>query len=132
LKVRFAGFRTVTRSVTVPGAIDTGPEIVAATAPLLRALDVSVGVRLLGVSTSNFAAPSRQLSLLDDSRDLEAVSRTAETIDGIRERFGAGAIGPASSITERVLRVVRKGAQQWGPDQSPSDSPPASGSARHG
>ena len=118
LKVRFAGFRTVTRSTTLDSAIDTGPELVAALAPLLHALDVSAGVRLLGVSTGNFAPPSQQLSLLDEP--VEA-SRTAGAIDEIRERFGSTAIGPASSISARGLRVVRKGAQQWGPDQQPGN-----------
>ena len=125
LKVRFAGFRTVTRSTTLDGAVDTGPELVGALRPLLRALDVSPGVRLLGVSTSNFAAPNHQLSLLDDAAD---PARTAGAIDEIRERFGNAAIGPASSISGNGLRVVRKGAQQWGPDQRPPadrrDRPP--------
>lgn len=117
LKVRFAGFRTVTRSTTLDSAVDTGPELVGVLRPLLRSLDVSHGVRLLGVSTSNFAQPSRQLSLLDDAHGTD---RTAGTIDEIRERFGSAAIGPASSISGRSLRVVRKGAQQWGPDQQPA------------
>ncbi len=114
LKVRFAGFRTVTRSITLDSAVDTGPDLVAALGPLLHALDVSPGVRLLGVSTSNFAPPSQQLSLLDAAPEAR---KTAGAIDEIRERFGNTAIGPASSISQRGLRVVRKGAQQWGPDQ---------------
>jgi DNA polymerase-4 len=114
IKVRFAGFRTVTRSVTLPDAVATGPELVAALRPLLRALDVSPGVRLLGVSTSHFAGPAQQLSLLDEPTE---PSRTAHAIDEIRERFGSSAIGPASAIDRLGLRVVRKGAQQWGPDR---------------
>ena len=114
LKVRFAGFRTVTRSTTLPSAVSTGPELVAALKPLLRALDLSPGVRLLGVSTSNFADPSQQLSLLDAPTEPD---KTAGAIDEIRDRFGSAAIGPASSIDRRGLRVVEKGAQQWGPDQ---------------
>lgn len=128
LKVRFAGFRTVTRSTTLDAAVATGPELVGSLRPLLRALDLSPGVRLLGVSTSNFAAPSRQLSLLDDiDATRREPSRTAGTIDEIRERFGSGAIGPASSIRGRKLRMVRPGAQQWGPDQQPDGEldPPA-------
>jgi DNA polymerase IV len=117
LKVRFAGFRTVTRSITLDSSVDTGPQLVAALQPLLSALDLTSGVRLLGVSTSNFATPSQQLSLLDAAPE---TSRTAGAIDQIRERFGSAAIGPASSIGARGLRVVRKGAQQWGPDQTPS------------
>lgn len=119
LKVRFAGFRTVTRSVTLEGGVDTGPELVAALKPLLRALDVSPGVRLLGVSGSNFGDRSQQLGLFDEPAAEAAPSRSAAAIDEIRARFGAAAIGPASSISDRGLRVVRTGAQQWGPDQVP-------------
>lgn len=90
--------------------------------PLLRALDVSPGVRLLGVSGSNFGERSHQLGLFDRAEPERSPSRSAEAIDEIRERFGAAAIGPASSITGRGLRVVRKGAQQWGPDQGPGSA----------
>ena len=117
LKVRFAGFRTVTRSVTLDGGVDTGPELVAALKPLLRALDVVPGVRLLGVSGSNFGPRSRQLGLFDEPA--ASPIRSAAAIDEIRDKFGAAAIGPASSITGHGLRVVRTGAQQWGPDQAP-------------
>jgi DNA polymerase-4 len=128
LKVRFAGFRTVTRAITLPFGVDTGPEIVAAVKPLLHALDVSPGVRLVGVSASHFADRSEQLDLFsgtDEARSHGASSedqqRSAAAIDEIRERFGAAAIGPASSISGRRLRVVRRGAQQWGPDQAPTE-----------
>ena len=121
LKVRFAGFRTVTRSVTLASAVDTTDELVTALRPLLRALDVAEGVRLLGVSTSNFSAPSQQLSLLDtESNDGAVPGRTADAIDEIRDRFGSTAIGPASSIGDRGLRLVERGAQQWGPDRPES------------
>ena len=131
LKLRFAaGFRTITRSTTLPGAVSTGPELVDALRPLLRAVDVSPGVRLLGVSTANFGEPNQQLSLLDEPAEPE---KTATAIDEIRDRFGNASIGPASSIQRGRLRVVRKGAQQWGPDQGPPEtrnSPGESGGAR--
>lgn len=116
LKVRYAGFRTITRSVTLDSPVDTGPEIVGAVRPVLRALDLGPGIRLLGVSAGNLGEPNRQLSLLDD---VEAPSKAAGAIDEIRARFGSAAIGPASSVGPRGVRVVRKGAQQWGPDQQP-------------
>lgn len=122
LKVRFAGFHTVTRSVTLPSAVDTAPELIAALHPLLHALDTSPGVRLLGVSGSNFGDRAQQLSLLDDPGTRSESSRSAAAIDQIRDRFGSNAIGPASSMSDGGVRVVRKGAQQWGPDQrSPAD-----------
>ena len=120
LKIRFAGFETVTRSVTLPGAVDTAHAIVAATRPLLSLIDPTPGVRLLGVSASNFGERAEQLSL-DDLVASEVSApvdwEAAETtVDAIRSKFGSAAIGPASSIGARGLRLVRKGAQQWGPD----------------
>ena len=126
LKIRFAGFETVTRSITLPGAVDTAHAIVAATRPLLSLIDPTPGVRLLGVSASNFGERAEQLSL-DDLMAPEVAApvdwEAAETtVDAIRSRFGSGAIGPASSIGARGLRLVRKGAQQWGPDHDPADA----------
>ena len=124
LKVRFAGFHTITRSTTVPSPVQTAHAIVQAVTPLLDAVDPSAGVRLLGVSTSNFGAPSEQLSLDDlmaGGADAPATpgewQAAEETMDAIRTRFGSAAIGPASAIGRKGLRLVRKGAQQWGPDQ---------------
>ena len=124
LKVRFAGFETITRSVTVSGGVSTAHGIVAAVEPLLQNIDASPGVRLLGVSASNFTAVSQQLSLDDlfDERldDEHQWLLAEETVDAIRKRFGAAAIGPASAVSDRGIRIVRRGAQQWGPDEVPS------------
>ncbi len=125
LKVRFAGFHTITRSVTLSSPVHTAHAIVQNVEPLLLAVDPSPGVRLLGVSASNFGAPAEQLSLDDllggDSDNAPAGEgewqAAEETIDAIRSRFGSAAIGPASAVAGRGLRLVRKGAQQWGPDQ---------------
>ena len=120
LKVRFAGFHTITRAVTLPSPVHTAHAIVQAVEPLLDAVDPTPGVRLLGVSGSNFGAPSEQLTLDDIVADAATDEHweTAElTIDAIRARFGTKAIGPASAVDAKGLRLVRRGAQQWGPDQ---------------
>ena len=127
LKVRFAGFHTITRSTTVPSPVHTAHAIIAAVEPLLDAVDPSPGVRLLGVSASNFGTPAEQLSLdeLLAPLDRPAPATTdewraaEETVDAIRTRFGTSAIGPASAVSNGALRLVRKGAQQWGPDHEP-------------
>jgi DNA polymerase-4 len=63
LKVRFAGFKTITRSYTTTAPLTTGPAIAAAVLPLLDAIDPTAGVRLLGVSGSNLGEAVEQLSL---------------------------------------------------------------------
>ncbi len=124
LKVRFAGFDTISRAVTLPSPVTTAHGIVKAVSPLLAAIDVSAGVRLLGVSATNFGAVSEQLSLdqlLTDAPGGDREWNVAEdAIDAIRSRFGSSAIGPASAVGDRGLRLVQRGAQQWGPDQHPT------------
>jgi DNA polymerase-4 len=123
LKVRFATFETVTRSVTLGEPVLTAAAVVRALDPLLRGVDTSRGIRLVGVHASHFAEAVEQLSLLDlvqpESGSTEPSARdwvdAAHAIDAIRHRFGASAIGPASAANARGLRLVRK---QWGPDHA--------------
>jgi DNA polymerase-4 len=114
IKVRFHDFRTITRSVTLPSAVDTGPDVVRAASELLGRVDPTPGVRLLGVHVSQLAERSaRQLSL----DDVEAPSWDDATsaIDAIRARYGAEAIVPASLAGADGIRVKKRGDQQWGP-----------------
>jgi DNA polymerase-4 len=124
LKLRFADFTTITRSHTVPAPIVTTRAIIEALEPMLRQIDVAGGVRLLGVSVSTFGEPAEQLTLDDllvtGNADRAVAAdwvAASGTIDAIRERFGAASIGPASAMSGDGLRLVRPGAQQWGPDQ---------------
>ena len=118
LKLRFADFNTITRSVTVATPVVTAKAIVDAVVPLLRRVDLTPGVRLLGVSVSGFAEPAVQLSLDDafgeGTGEQEWVAASG-TIDAIRERFGVSAIGPASAISTNGPRSARPGASRWGP-----------------
>ncbi len=127
LKVRFAGFVTITRSTTLRSPVATAAAILEAVGPLLAGVDPTPGVRLIGVHTSNFGEPIEQLRL-DELFSAAAPtgqqvttpaadwSDASAAVDAIRERFGTTAIGPASTVTRRGLRLVRRGAQQWGPD----------------
>jgi hypothetical protein len=56
VKVRFGDYSTITRSHTVPGPIDSPRAIGAVAGALLEGVDLSPGVRLLGVSMSALAA----------------------------------------------------------------------------
>jgi DNA polymerase IV len=123
LKVRFGDFRTITRSVTVPVPVDDAPSLVAAARDLLREVDPAPGVRLLGVTGNGLVeAGARQLTFDDvDGPDWHDASGA---VDAIRERFGDAAIGPASSVGRRGLRVKRRGEAQWGPDDERSGEMP--------
>jgi len=133
LKVRFADFSTVTRSHTLPEAVDAGPLITRAAVDLLAQIDSTPGVRLLGVGVSKLTdVAARQLSLLEaeprdaaGSRDPNGRPSDAEwqqatsAVDQIRARFGDDAVGPAALVGTRGLRLKRRGDTQWGPSEPP-------------
>jgi DNA polymerase-4 len=116
VKIRFGTFRTITRSVTVAEAIDTGTALARTARPLLLAEDVDEGVRLLGVSVSHLStATTRQLSLEDEGPSSWADATRA--IDEVRERYGSASIVPATLVEPgRGPRTKVRGDQQWGPD----------------
>jgi DNA polymerase IV len=128
VKVRYQDFATITRSETVTPAVDTGVAIARAAQALLAAVDLSPGVRLLGVGVSNLGEPPpRQLSL--DLADAEGApagpwGRAAGAVDRIRARYGESAVGPAALLDPDEpggtggLRTVRRGVAPWGPASS--------------
>src|SRR6185436_7415675 len=80
LKVRFHDFRTITRSSTLPTAVDSGTVIARAAKGLLDGIDPSAGVRLLGVSVSGLGdGATRQLTL--DPVESDAWGDADEAVD---------------------------------------------------
>ncbi|CAN5483194.1 DNA polymerase IV [soil metagenome] len=115
LKVRFGDFSTITRSVTLPTAVDAGPTIARAAKGLLDGVDPSAGVRLVGVTVSGLSdAGTRQLSL--DDVDAGSWDDASDAVERIRGRFGDDAIVPAALTGADGIRIKRRGDQQWGPD----------------
>lgn len=139
VKIRFGDFTMVTRSHSVAVPIDAAPAVSAVARPLLESVDVSGGVRLLGVSLSGFTDTGSgvQLSLLGDEdpgpegsgaggpgwsatdEDVERLQRSwsgvTDAVDDIRSRFGRASVGPASLMGKDGLRVRERGDAQWGP-----------------
>jgi len=118
LKVRFHDFSTITRSHTFLTPVDTGPVLAQAASDLLAQVDVSSGVRLLGVSASNLVEDAARQLTLDEAAGWDDAS---SAVDAIRARFGDEAVGPATNLGESGLRVKRMGAQQWGPSSEPRE-----------
>jgi DNA polymerase IV len=116
LKVRFGDFRTITRSRTAKAPVETAAAISRMAQDLLAAVDVSPGVRLLGVSVANLVeGRGEQLSLGADTGSEDAEEALAEVVDRVRRRFGDAAVAPGSLLGARGVRVKRQGDQQWGP-----------------
>ena len=129
LKLKLFDFRLLTRSRTIPEPTDTATVICGEAWALLNAPElagaIAGGVRLLGVSLSNLVeVDAEQLRLFDEHpQSRTAVSaeedrRLATAIDAIRDRFGAGAVGPATLATGRRLRIKTPGDAPWGPGQA--------------
>jgi len=102
LKVRYADFRTITRSRTLADPTDVGAQIGAVARALLDALELGNGVRLVGVSVQQLeAARAVQAHLsLDEAAiatgpdpALERHAAVERSVDAVRERFGDGAVG---------------------------------------
>jgi DNA polymerase-4 len=116
IKVRAPDFTTLTRSHTLPDATDLGVEILSVAQTLLDNLDLSKGVRLLGVAVSGLQGAEAQQLRLEDA-GAPSWREIDETVDEIRRRFGGDAIGPGSAVGPDGLKPKQRGDQQWGPNK---------------
>ncbi len=108
LKLRFADFRTITRSRTLPGSSDNDTDIYAVARELLDRLRLGrVPVRLVGVSVSNLSGEGApvQLRLGGEGAAWAAAVRAA---DAVRARFGDGAVDRASLAAERPAEAFKE------------------------
>jgi DNA polymerase-4 len=120
IKVRFGDFTTITRARSSKEPIVNGPEIAAIAEALLGAVDVSRGVRLLGVGVSALAeraaaAPEQLVLEIDEVSRAPRWDRAGGAVDAVRQRFGDNAVAPASLLGADGVRVKRTGDTQWGP-----------------
>lgn len=122
LKIKYPDFSLITRSKTLDHPVTTMQAAVKVLDDLLAKVDLSPGVRLLGVSARNFDLEHVQMSLFDSSSiesDApsaleEAWAPTTRAIDEIRERFGSRAIRPASALGDES----EPGESAWGPNRT--------------
>jgi DNA polymerase-4 len=117
LKVRLKDFSTFVRSLTLPNPTDSGKVISREALKLLVTVDLSTGVRLLGVGASNFNEINEGIQLsFEELESNDPEWREAEdAMDSIRSKFGPDSIGAASTLTNDGLVTKKRGIQQWGP-----------------
>ena len=140
VKVKFADFSLLTRSHTMPAAIDTAHALAAVAGALLETVDPAPGVRLIGVSASGLGPTpqSQQLSLSLDGEPATEPGHLGPTtsneaarlqaswhevdmaVDAIRGRFGTGAVGTAAMVGEQGIVVPRRREAPWGPGEAPA------------
>jgi DNA polymerase-4 len=108
LKIRFTGFETHTRDVSLdePTHVDT-----VIFQNVLRLLDEAWKqrrkIRLLGVRTSNLKRDVFQRNLLDAAK-LEKLDRVLDATDKLRARYGFDAVKLARSIDEPTEEPVKR------------------------
>lgn len=122
LKLRYRDFDTITRSETLREPTDLAAVIGQSALALLTATDLRGGVRLLGVSVAQIndgLAATEQLSFGDAVPPAQAALE--RTLDAVRARFGADAVGRAAYTADGQLRTDRRGSL-WGPEDEAHDA----------
>lgn len=87
VKVRFASFKTITRSQTLSDYTRFDDVLYNIAVKMVRQIPMKEGIRLLGLTVSHLQAGCGQMSLFGQ----QEAKRTAvyETIDKLRDRYGA-------------------------------------------
>ncbi len=99
LKLRYADFTTLSRSLTLPEPTHVGQRIGDVAIELLDTLPLDQAVRLIGVRAEKLrAGASGMMPLWDDDADWRAVD---EALDSARAKFGRAAVTRASILGAR-------------------------------
>ena len=100
LKVRFADFSTITRSLTLPEPTNVTDELRRAADEMLcqRLPAGHLPVRLVGMGVSGMDDTGQVQGLLFDGEERERQSQVDSVADQIKARFGTGAIRRGSGL----------------------------------
>ncbi len=99
IKVRFADFSTLSRSVTLDEPTAVSRRIATAAHDLLAAVELRLPVRLIGVRAENLRpAGAAAMALWDDD---ESWRRLDDAVDDATARFGRGAVTRATFVGRR-------------------------------
>lgn len=90
LKIRFASFKTIMRSLSLEEGTNLQETIDSACQTLLSRIPLTEGIRLIGVTTSNLGAPLSIPSLFSDKEEKRA--RAARAMDSIQQKYGRKAL----------------------------------------
>lgn len=100
LKVRFADFKTITRSRTLGSPTHITDELAQVAMEMLhtRLPSSPLPIRLLGMGVGDLTQEEAVQPFLFDIHDRERQESLDRTTDGIRDRFGTGSLKRASSL----------------------------------
>jgi DNA polymerase-4 len=104
LTIRFANFRTITRSHTLGEPSDLDSVFLKTVRDLFtHSWSGKAALRLVGVALTGFSAGSGQLPLLDPGRR-DKLERLARTTDRLRDKFGFSKLQLGGSLANRSER----------------------------
>ena len=115
LKIRFASFRTVTRSLSLEEGTDLQEEIYAAALELKKRIYMNEGVRLIGVTASNLAPPLKTVDLFSTVREKQV--KAAAVMDAIQEKFGEHALRKGFWLEEEKRKEMEKKENKEAPEE---------------
>lgn len=90
LKIRFASFKTIMRSLSLEEGTNLQETIDSACQTLLSRIPLTEGIRLIGVTASNLSTPLSIPSLFSDKEEKRA--RAARAMDSIQQKYGRKAL----------------------------------------
>lgn len=102
LKVRFTSFRTLTRAVTLEKCVDLDEIIYDMAWRMMSKIPLTEGIRLLGITVSNFSHSDVQLNLFEEADKLtEKRKKIAGVMDQLNERYGSGSVKRGRLLDEK-------------------------------
>ena len=131
--LRFDDLESISRSQTLPFGVDDQSALASVAQALVRSVDLSRPVRLLGLYASSFLdRDDNQVQLsfdvgvegsdrnqaIEESRERQVSSSSLrDALDDIRRRYGATSVGVASELAPQGLRIERqRGSHAFGPE----------------
>lgn len=106
LKLRYAGFETLTRAMTLQQPTQLDTELLTAVRELFRRNWNGTEVRLLGVQTSHFESTAGQLNLLEGGRQ-ERWRAALKAADKLRDKFGDDTVSLATGLKGRFRERIQ-------------------------
>jgi len=87
VKIRFASFRTLSRSHTLLEPVCLDEAIYQAAGTLMEKIPLNEGVRLLGISISNLETGGKQISLFPDETEIKR-GLVSDAVDKLKNKYG--------------------------------------------
>ncbi len=117
LVLKYSDFTRITRQIKLASPSNDPRTFLKEARSILSQIDVSSGIRLIGVSASGLLEAGGiedQLSFEEINLEYESQDNLIEAIDEIRAKYGLNSLGPASINGSNTLKAKEHGDNQWG------------------